>query len=57
MFSANAAMEEEGKEDEEMSGWAQAAMLGLSISLAVVIFFLIPLFASVGIDASSRATS
>ena len=50
MFSANAAMEEEGKEDEEMSGWAQAAMLGLSISLAVVIFFLIPLFASVGID-------
>ena len=50
MFSANAALEEEGKEDEDLSAWAQAALLAVSLSLAVLIFFLVPLFGSVGFD-------
>ena len=50
MFSANAAMEEEGKEDEEMSGWSQALMLAIALAIAIVVFFLIPLFASVGVE-------
>lgn len=49
MFSANAALEEDG-EEENLPGWAQAAMLAVSLSLAILIFFLIPLFISVGLD-------
>ena len=50
MFSANVALEEEGKEDEELSAWAATGMLSISLALAIGIFFMIPLFASEGID-------
>jgi len=39
MFSANAAMEEEGKEDEQMSGWSQALMLAIALAIAIKTYF------------------
>ena len=56
MFSANVALEEEGKEDEELSSWATAAMLSVSLALGIGIFFVLPLFASEGVDSLLDST-
>ena len=42
-FSANVGMEAEG---EELSGWAMAMMMAVSLAFAIGVFFLAPLFAS-----------
>ena len=42
VYSANVSLEEE--EDEKISGWLVGAMVALSLLLAVVLFFIAPLF-------------
>ena len=46
-YSANVALEEEGK---EMSGWNMALMLGFSLSIGVGLFFIAPLIAIRSLD-------
>jgi uncharacterized protein YqhQ len=51
MFSAEAALEEEdAKEEVKLSGFASAAMLTVSLALAIGIFFIIPLLISRAFD-------
>ena len=50
MFSANVAVEEEGKEGEQMPSWATWGMVAVSLTLAIGLFFIGPLMAIRALD-------
>ena len=46
-FSANEALvEEEGKENEELSSWAMAGTMAVAFGFGILLFFILPLYAT-----------
>ena len=45
-FSANEAMVEEGEKKEELSSWAMAGTMGVAFGFGILLFFVLPLYAT-----------